>query len=63
MRLVASLGAAVPAILAYLPYRERDGTNTRDDSTHGQFIQSGYACIGVNIAGTGDSEGRFDDAF
>ncbi|SDW77615.1 hypothetical protein SAMN05444358_1011727 [Ruegeria halocynthiae] len=52
-----------PAILEYLPYRKRDGTASRDETTHTVFAAAGYACIRVDIAGTGDSEGQFDDEY
>lgn len=56
-------GAAGPAILEYLPYRKRDGTAPRDATTHPVFAEHGYACIRVDIAGTGDSDGVFDDEY
>jgi len=52
-----------PAILEYLPYRKRDGTSARDETTHTVFAGAGYACIRVDIAGTGDSDGQFDDEY
>ncbi|KUP90720.1 CocE/NonD family hydrolase [Tritonibacter horizontis] len=52
-----------PAILEYLPYRKRDGTAPRDATTHPVFAAHGYACIRVDIAGSGDSDGRFDDEY
>jgi putative CocE/NonD family hydrolase len=52
-----------PAILEYLPYRKRDGTAPRDETTHPVFAAAGYACVRVDIAGTGDSTGRFDDEY
>jgi uncharacterized protein len=52
-----------PAILEYLPYRKRDGTAARDETTHRVFAEAGYACVRVDIAGTGDSEGQFDDEY
>lgn len=52
-----------PAILEYLPYRKRDGTAPRDETTHPVFAQVGYVCVRVDIAGTGDSEGVFDDEY
>ena len=55
--------AAAPAILEYLPYRKRDGTAPRDATTHPVFAAHGYACIRVDIAGTGDSDGVFDDEY
>ncbi|MCH9852805.1 MAG: CocE/NonD family hydrolase [Alphaproteobacteria bacterium] len=54
---------ASPAILEYLPYRKRDGTAPRDETTHKVFASDGYACVRVDIAGTGDSEGLFDDEY
>ncbi|WP_293575216.1 CocE/NonD family hydrolase [Phaeobacter sp.] len=52
-----------PAILEYLPYRKRDGTAPRDATTHPVFAAAGYVCLRVDIAGTGDSEGLFDDEY
>ncbi|MEM9044141.1 MAG: CocE/NonD family hydrolase [Pseudomonadota bacterium] len=53
----------VPAILEYLPYRKRDGTAARDATTHAEFVKHGYACIRVDIAGSGESDGLFDDEY
>ncbi len=47
----------VPAILEYLPYRRTDGTSARDELTHPYFAGHGYACIRVDMRGSGDSEG------
>lgn len=52
-----------PTILEYLPYRRRDGTAARDATTHPVFAAAGYACLRVDIAGTGDSDGTFDDEY
>ncbi|OIQ32791.1 MAG: glutaryl 7-ACA acylase [Alphaproteobacteria bacterium MedPE-SWcel] len=52
-----------PTILEYLPYRKRDGTAPRDATTHPVFAAQGYACLRVDIAGSGDSDGRFDDEY
>lgn len=52
-----------PVILEYLPYRKRDGTAPRDATTHPVFTAEGYACLRVDIAGSGDSDGRFDDEY
>ena len=52
-----------PAILEYLPYRIRDGTASIDATTHPVFASNGYVSIRVDIAGTGDSEGLFDDEY
>ncbi|KAF5008060.1 hypothetical protein FDECE_5642 [Fusarium decemcellulare] len=47
----------VPAILEYLPYRKRDGTSHRDALNHPYVAAHGYACIRVDMRGSGDSEG------
>ena len=47
----------VPAILEYLPYRKRDGTAARDALNHPYFAGHGYACVRVDMRGSGDSEG------
>jgi putative CocE/NonD family hydrolase len=52
-----ALENAVPAILEYLPYRKRDGTAVRDAGNHRYFAAHGYACIRVDMRGSGDSEG------
>ena len=38
----------VPAILEFLPYRKRDGTAPRDESTYPVFARAGYAGISVS---------------
>jgi putative CocE/NonD family hydrolase len=53
----------VPALLEYLPYRKRDGTRGRDDPMHTWLAGHGYACIRLDIRGTGDSEGLIDDEY
>jgi len=53
----------VPAILEYIPYRKRDSTRSRDDIMHGYVAGHGYACIRVDIRGSGDSEGILQDEY
>lgn len=53
----------VPAILEYIPYRKRDGVRLRDESMHPYFAGHGYACIRVDIRGSGDSEGVLTDEY
>jgi putative CocE/NonD family hydrolase len=53
----------VPAILEYIPYRKRDGTRLRDDCRHRYWAGHGYACIRLDIRGTGDSEGLITDEY
>ena len=52
-----------PAILEYLPYRKRDGTAQRDDSTYPHFAAAGYVGVRVDISGTGESDGDWDDEY
>ncbi|MEM7508488.1 MAG: CocE/NonD family hydrolase [Pseudomonadota bacterium] len=52
-----------PAVLEYLPYRRRDGTARRDESTYPAFAASGIAGVRVDSRGQGDSDGLFDDEY
>ncbi len=56
-------GAVVPAILEMIPYRKRDNTLPRDETIHPWMAAQGYACLRVDLRGTGDSEGVFDDEY
>jgi putative CocE/NonD family hydrolase len=53
----------VPAILEFLPYRKNDGTVVRDEITMPATAKHGYACVRVDIRGTGESDGLFDDEY
>jgi len=53
----------VPAILEYLPYRKRGGTESRDALTHPWFAAHGYACLRVDIRGNGESDGLMEDEY
>lgn len=53
----------VPAILEYLPYRKRDGTHVRDALTHPYIAGHGYACVRVDMRGSGDSDGVMRDEY
>lgn len=53
----------VPALLEYIPYRKRDKTRARDDRNHGWLAGRGYACLRVDIRGSGDSGGVLEDQF
>lgn len=53
----------VPAILEFLPYRKNDGTIVRDEITMAATAKHGYACVRVDIRGTGESDGLFDDEY
>jgi len=60
---VIAASSPVPAILEYLPYRKRDATAPRDESTYPAFAAAGYAGVRVDISGTGESDGEFDDEY
>lgn len=69
-RLAASLwlpvdakDSPVPAILEYIPYRKNDFTAIRDSARHPYFAGQGYACLRVDIAGSGDSSGYLEDEY
>ncbi|HEY8014189.1 MAG TPA: CocE/NonD family hydrolase, partial [Dongiaceae bacterium] len=53
----------VPAILEYIPYRRRDGTREGDELTHPYVAGHGYACLRLDIRGSGDSEGVIHDEY
>ena len=52
-----------PAILEYIPYRKRDGTRVWDEPRHRYWAGHGYACIRLDIRGTGESEGLITDEY
>ena len=56
-------GVPVPAILEYLPYRKRDFTRRRDESMHPWLAARGYACVRVDMRGSGDSDGILHDEY
>ena len=53
----------VPAILEYIPYRKRDACRSSDRQLHRPVAQAGYACLRVDIRGSGDSEGFLTDEY
>lgn len=53
----------VPAILEYLPYRKRDLTRARDQINHPYLAGHGYACLRVDIIGSGESDGVLVDEY
>ncbi|MEM8655252.1 MAG: CocE/NonD family hydrolase [Pseudomonadota bacterium] len=53
----------VPAILEYIPYRKADMVRARDERNHPFFATHGYACIRVDMRGSGDSEGHMPDMY
>ncbi|MFJ8806433.1 CocE/NonD family hydrolase [Streptomyces sp. NPDC102490] len=53
----------VPAVLEYIPYRKRDLTAVRDSVHHPYIAGHGYACVRVDLRGTGESEGVLRDEY
>ncbi len=53
----------VPAIFEYIPYRKGDMVRARDERNHPYFAAQGYACLRVDMRGSGDSEGHMPDMY
>lgn len=53
----------VPAIIEYIPYRKRDLTRARDAINYPYLAGHGYACVRVDLRGSGDSEGILHDQY
>ncbi len=53
----------VPAVVEYLPYRKRDSTRGRDAYNHPYIAGHGYACVRVDLRGSGDSDGVLVDEY
>jgi putative CocE/NonD family hydrolase len=53
----------VPAIIEYIPYRKRDITRDRDTINMPYLAGHGYACIRVDLRGSGDSDGILRDQY
>lgn len=53
----------VPAIVEYIPYRKRDLSRGRDSINHPYMASHGYACIRIDMRGSGDSDGVLTDEY
>ncbi|MDQ4054760.1 MAG: CocE/NonD family hydrolase [Actinomycetota bacterium] len=53
----------VPAVLELIPYRQRDLTAQRDSIHHPYVAGHGYACVRVDLRGSGNSEGVLTDEY
>ncbi|SNR42792.1 hypothetical protein SAMN06265360_105223 [Haloechinothrix alba] len=54
---------AVPGIVEIIPYRQRDLTSRRDSIHHPYIAGHGYACMRVDLRGSGESEGVLTDEY
>jgi uncharacterized protein len=55
--------APVPGLLEYIPYRRRDRTAANDAERHPYLAGHGYACLRVDMRGSGDSDGILLDEY
>jgi hypothetical protein len=53
----------VPAILEAIPYRKSDWTAARDAVRHPYVAGHGYACVRLDLRGSGDSDGIIEDEY
>ncbi|GGC55361.1 CocE/NonD family hydrolase [Hoyosella rhizosphaerae] len=53
----------IPAVIEYIPYRKRDVTRGRDSLNHPYIAGHGYACVRIDLRGSGDSDGVLEDEY
>lgn len=53
----------VPAILEYIPHRKRDHTRRADEMSYTYLAGHGFACLRVDMRGSGESEGVLQDEY
>ena len=53
----------VPGVLEYIPYRKNDLTSVRDVPHFNYVAGHGYACVRVDLRGSGESEGVLRDEY
>ena len=56
-------GSRFPAVLEAIPYRKDDVCLVDDEVRFGYVAERGYACIRLDLRGSGDSEGVLDDEY
>jgi hypothetical protein len=57
------IAAPVPAILEAVPYRKGDGTAVGDESQNAYLAGHGFACLRLDLRGSGDSDGLLADEY
>ncbi|WP_394216245.1 CocE/NonD family hydrolase [Brachybacterium vulturis] len=62
-RPLSSDAEPVPGVLELIPYRQRDLTAQRDSIHHPYMAGHGYACLRVDLRGSGNSEGVLTDEY
>jgi putative CocE/NonD family hydrolase len=62
-RPVSSDREPVPAVCEAIPYRQRDLTSVRDSIHHPYLAGHGYACLRLDLRGSGDSDGVLLDEY
>ena len=58
-----ALAEPVPAIIDCIPYRLTDGTCVRDAAMYPYWAGFGYACLRLDLRGSGDSDGILLDEY
>ncbi len=53
----------VPGVLEFIPYRKNDLTADRDVPHHTYVAGHGYACVRVDLRGSGESDGVLTDEY
>ncbi|MGF7158836.1 hypothetical protein FHS85_000446 [Rhodoligotrophos appendicifer] len=53
----------VPAVIEMIPYRRRNGTIFRDANMHPYVAAHGFACIRIDLRGSGESDGLLRDEY
>ena len=61
--LPANAGRPVAAVLEYLPYRKNDAMALHDARNHSYLARHGFACVRVDMRGSGDSDGVMHDEY
>jgi putative CocE/NonD family hydrolase len=59
----AAADGPAPAVIEYIPYRKDDITAPLDHSRMAWFAEAGYACLRIDLRGSGDSDGLLADEY